>query len=213
MTAILGKKVGMTQVFDASGEQIPVTVISVGPCVVTQRKRSATDGYDAIQVGYEDQKEQRLSKAERGHLKKNSVAAKRVLRELPVDAGSDVKEGDVLTALLFEGVEYIDVSGVTKGRGFQGVVKRHGMAGGPAAHGSGTHRRPGSIGMRTKPGRVFKNKRLPGQMGNVQVTTQNLKVIQVRGDDNALLVRGSVPGPNGRMVVVRKAIKKAAKTS
>lgn len=213
MHTIIGKKVGMTQVFDEAGAQIPVTVLSLGPCVVTQRKRSATDGYDAIQVGYEDQKEQRMSKAEVGHLKKNNISAKRVLRELPVEGTSEVKEGDVLTAELFDGVEYIDVTGVSKGRGFQGVVRRFGMSGGPAAHGSGTHRRPGSIGMRTKPGRVFKNKRLPGQMGNVQVTTQNLKVIQVRKDDNAILVRGAVPGPNGRLVVVRKAIKKAAKGS
>ncbi len=208
MQGIIGKKLGMTQVYDAKGRHVPVTVLAVGPCVVLQRKSSARDGYEAVQVGYLDQKEHRLNKPQLGHFKKAGVAPKRIVKEFPVDAADATKEGDTFTVTLFDGVSYVDVTGVTKGRGFQGVVKRHGMAGGPAAHGHTSHRRPGSIGMRTKPGRIFKNKRLPGHMGNVMVTTQNLKVVQVRADDNAILVEGSVPGPTGSIVMVRKAIKK-----
>ena len=208
MQGLLGKKVGMTQVYDQEGHQVPVTVISVGPCVVVQRKNTKRDGYEAVQVGFSDQKESRLSKAALGHFKKAGVAAKRFVREFRVDDKNASKEGDTLTADIFDGVKYVDVSGVTKGQGFQGVVKRHGMGGGPAAHGHTSHRRPGSIGMREHPGRIFKNKRMSGHMGHVNVTVQNLRVVQVRKEDNAILVEGAVPGPTGGVLIVKKAIKK-----
>jgi large subunit ribosomal protein L3 len=214
MNALIGKKIGMTQVFDDNGVQVPVTVLQVGPCVVVQRKTAETDGSDALQLGFEEQKEQRLSKPVAGHFKARSVAPQRVLRE--VGAGEEDAElnvGDTLTADVFAEVAYVDVTGVSKGRGFQGVVKRHGMSGGRATHGSGNHRKTGSIGQCEEPARVMKNKRMPGQMGSVNVQTQHLKVVQVRPDDNVILVRGSVPGPNGGVVFVRKSIKKAAKVS
>jgi large subunit ribosomal protein L3 len=208
MQGLIGKKLGMTQVYDDKGQHVPVTVIQIGPCVVLQRKISARDGYEAIQVGYLDQKEQRVNKAQLGHNKKSGASPKRIVKEFRVSADHAAKEGDTLTSDMFDGVTYVDISGVTKGKGFQGVVKRHGMGGGPAAHGHTSHRRPGSIGMRTQPGRIFKNKRMPGHMGNVNVTVQNLKVVQVRKDDHAILVHGAIPGPTGSIVVVRKAIKR-----
>lgn len=208
MQGLIGKKLGMTQVYDDKGQHVPVTVIQVGPCVVLQRKISARDGYEAIQVGYLDQKEQRVNKAQLGHNKKSGASPKRIVKEFRVSADHAAKEGDTLTTDMFDGVTYVDISGVTKGKGFQGVVKRHGMGGGPAAHGHTSHRRPGSIGMRTQPGRIFKNKRMPGHMGNVNITVQNLKVVQVRKDDHAILVHGAIPGPTGSIVVVRKAIKR-----
>lgn len=213
MQGILGKKIGMTQVFDPSGAQVPVTVVEVGPCVVVQRKRAEKDGYDAVQLGYGVQKPQRLSKSEIGHCRKAGDKLVRTLREFRVPADSDLKEGDILQADLFDGVAYVDITAQTKGRGFQGVMKRHNMAGQPASHGHTMHRRTGSIGALTKEGRVWKGKRMPGHMGNTQVTTLNLKVQEVLKDDNVLLVRGAVPGPNGGLVVVRKALKKAAKAS
>ena len=208
MQGLIGKKLGMTQVYDQNGQHVPVTVIQVGPCVVLQRKIVARDGYEAIQVGYLDQKEQRVTKPLLGQFKKAGTTPKRFIREFIVAADNAVKEGDTLTSEMFDGINYVDVEGVTKGQGFQGVVKRHGMGGGPAAHGHTSHRRPGSIGMRTQPGRIFKNKRMPGHMGHVNITVQNLKVVQVRKDDNAILVMGAIPGPTGSIVVVRKAIKR-----
>jgi len=208
MQGLIGRKLGMTQVYDQNGQHVPVTVIEVGPCVVLQRKINARDGYEAVQLGYIDQKEHRLTKPMLGHFKKAGVSPKRIIREFRVDVEHAAKEGDTITSEIFDGAAYVDVTGTSKGHGFQGVVKRHGMGGGPAAHGHTSHRRPGSIGMRTKPGRIFKNKRMPGHMGNVQVTVQNLKVVQVRKDDNAILVEGAIPGPTGGIVVVSKAIKK-----
>lgn len=208
MQGIIGKKLGMTQVYDQDGQHVPVTVIEVGPCVVLQRKHADRDGYEAVQLGFIDQKEQRLSKPLQGQFKKAGVAPKRIVREFRVAADHAAKPGDTITSEIFEQTTYVDVLGVTKGRGFQGVVKRHRMGGGPAAHGHTSHRRPGSIGMRTQPGRIFKNKRMPGHMGNVNITVQNLKVVQVRKEDNAILVRGAIPGPTGSIVLVRKAIKK-----
>lgn len=210
MQGLIGKKVGMTQVYDDKGVHVPVTVIQVGPCVVLQRKNTERDGYEAVQLGFLDQKESRVSKAHAGHVKKAGTAPKRFVREFRVVKDEAAKEGDTITASVFEGVNFVDVSGVTKGRGFQGVVKRHRMGGGRASHGGqATLRRPGSIGMRTWPSRVFKNKRMAGHMGNVNVTVQNLRVVQIRKEDNAILVEGAIPGPNGRMVVVNKAIKRA----
>jgi len=209
MTAIIGRKVGMTQIFNENNEQIPVTVIEAGPCPVVQRKTADTDGYDAVQLGFIDQKPQRLSKAARTRFEKAEVAPKRLLREFRCEADSDLKTGDEIKAESFKDIAYVDVTGVTKGRGFQGVVKRHNFGGGRASHGGkATLRKGGSIGMCEFPARVFKNTKMPGQMGNVRVTTQNLKIVQVREDDNAILVKGSVPGPNGGVVLVRKAIKK-----
>lgn len=212
MQGLIGKKIGMTQVFDEQGAQVPVTVIQVGPCVVVQRK-GAAEGYHAVQLGFLDQKESRLTKPVQGHFKKAGVAAKRVLREVRLDEGEDVKVGDTVGATLFEGVTHVDVIGMTKGRGFQGVVKRHGFAGGPGGHGSMMHRRTGSIGNRTWPARVFKNRRMAGHMGHVRVTVQNLKVVQVRNEDNVILVRGAIPGPTGCVLIVRKALKKPSKAA
>ncbi len=208
MRAILATKIGMTQVNNDKGQQVPVTVMQAGPCVVVQRKTTAIDGYEAAQIGFIDQKEQRLSKAEAGHLKKAGVKAVKSLREVALDKGEDIKPGETVSVKIFEGISHVDVIGITKGQGFQGVVKRHRMAGGPAAHGHMSHRRIGAIGQRTWPARIMKNKRMPGRMGRTSITVQNLRVIQVRPDDNLILVEGAIPGPTGATVLVRKAVKK-----
>ena len=209
MQTLIGKKIGMTRVYDDAGVQVPVTVVQVGPCVVVQRKSAKPDGYEAVQLGFEEQKESRLSKPEQGHFKKAGVKAQKLLREVRIEADDAAKAGDVLTAKMFDGVKFVDVLGHTKGRGFQGVVKRFKFAGGRASHGGGWNRKPGSIGNREWPARVFKNKKLPGHMGSVDITTQNLRVVKVLADDHALLLEGAVPGPMGGIVLVRKAIKKA----
>ena len=209
MQTLIGKKIGLTRVYDDAGVQVPVTVVQVGPCVVVQRKSAKPDGYEAVQLGFQEQKESRLAKPQQGHFKKAGAKPQKVLREVRVDAAEAAKAGDVLTAALFEGVKFVDVLGHTKGRGFQGVVKRFGFAGGRASHGGGWNRKPGSIGNREWPARVFKNKKLPGHMGSVDITTQNLRVVKVLADDHALLLEGAVPGPMGGIVLVRKAIKKA----
>jgi large subunit ribosomal protein L3 len=208
MKGLIGKKLGMTSVYDEAGTAIPVTVIEAGPCVVVQQKSNEKEGYSAIQLGFEDQKESRLNKPKQGHFKKAGVEVKRVLREIRMDGTEEVAVGDVLTANAFEGINYVDVISRGKGRGFQGVVKRYNFAGGRASHGGGWLRRPGSIGMCEFPGRVFKGKKMPGQMGDKRVTTQNLKVIQVRSDENLILVKGSVPGAVGSIVVIKEALKK-----
>ena len=209
MQTLIGKKIGMTRVYDDAGVQVPVTVVQVGPCVVVQRKSAKPDGYEAVQLGFGEQKESRLGKPLQGHFKKAGAKAAKVLREVRVDAAEGAKPGDVVTAKVFEGVKFVDVLGHTKGRGFQGVVKRFRFAGGRASHGGGWNRKPGSIGNREWPARIFKNKRLPGHMGSADITTQNLRVVQVLADDHALLLEGAVPGPVGGIVLVRKAIKKA----
>ena len=209
MQTLIGKKIGMTRVYDDAGVQVPVTVVQVGPCVVVQRKSAKPDGYEAVQLGFQEQKESRLTKPQQGHFKKAGAKPQKVLREVRVDAAEEAKAGDVLTAKMFDGVKFVDVLGHTKGRGFQGVVKRFRFAGGRASHGGGWNRKPGSIGNREWPARVFKNKKLPGHMGSVDVTTQNLRVVKVLADDHALLLEGAVPGPMGGIVLVRKAIKKA----
>ena len=211
MQAIIGKKIGMTQVFDEQGVHVPVTALQLGPCVVVQIKTAGKDGYDAVQLGFGERKAKNAGKAQEGHCKKAGVALQRSLREVRLDAGETVKVGDMVGAAQFKDVAFVDVLGLTKGRGFQGVVKRHGFGGGPASHGHMAHRRPGSIGNRTWPSRVFKNRRMGGHMGFVHMTQQNLKVVQVREEDNVILVRGAVPGPTGGILLVRKAIKKAAK--
>ncbi len=208
MKGLIGKKLGMTSVYDEDGAAVPVTVIEAGPCVVVQQKSADKEGYSAVQLGYEDQKEQRMTKPALGHLKKAGVSAKRILREFRVEGSEEVAVGDEITAGAFEEVNYVDVVATGKGRGFQGVVKRYGFRGGRASHGGGWLRRPGSIGMCEFPGRVFKGKKMPGQMGDKRVTTQNLKVIQVRPEENLILVKGSVPGANGGIVMIREALKR-----
>lgn len=210
MQALIGQKLGMTQVYDESGVRVPVTVLAVGPCPVVQRKTTATDGYEAVQVGFGETKEKRLPKAQAARCTKAGVPFCRHLSEFRVEADDEVKAGDTLGADIFEGVAFVDVEGVTKGRGFAGVVKRYRMAGGRMTHGGHARRRVGSIGQCSYPARVAKGQRMPGHMGHVKVTTQNLKVVAVRGEDNVLLVRGAVPGPKGAIVTVRKALKKGA---
>ena len=198
----------MTQIFDEEGRRVPVTVIEAGPCSVVQRKTTDTDGYEAVQLGFGTQKTERVAKPLVGHFKKAGLGAMRELREVRVDADDSAKAGDTLTAAIFEGVNFVDVLGVTKGKGFQGVMKRHNFGGGRATHGSHFHRTTGSIGMKEKPGRVFKGKKMAGQMGSTDVTVQNVKVIQVRATENLILVKGQVPGANGTMLVLREALKR-----
>ena len=208
MKGLIGKKLGMTSIYDDNGAAVPVTVLEVGPCVVVQRKDQARDGYSAVQLGYAEQKEQRLNKPKLGHYKKAGVEAKRVLREFRVTADTDVAIGDVVDVSAFEEVNFVDVVATGKGRGFQGVVKRYNFGGGRASHGGGWLRRTGSIGMCEFPGRVFKGKKMPGHMGSKRVTTQNLKVMQVRAEENLILIKGSIPGANGGIVTVKEALKK-----
>lgn len=204
---LLGKKLGMTQIYDEENRLVPVTVIEAGPCPVVQVKTLESDGYNAIQIGYSSQKEHRLSKGELGHLKKASADPVSQLREVRKNGTPEEKAGDLLTVTIFSEGEKIDVVGTSKGKGFQGVVKRHGMSGGPRSHGSMFHRRPGSIGHSATPGRVFKNKKMPGRMGGRRRTVQNLSVVKVIEDKNLLLVSGAVPGAVGGHVIVRTARK------
>lgn len=208
MKSLIGKKLGMTQIFDEAGVLVPVTVIEAGPCSVVQRKTVATDGYEAVQLGFGSQKPERISKPLSGHFKKAGVGTMRELHEIRVAADDAAKAGDTVTVAVLEGVKFVDVLGTTKGKGFQGVMKRHNFGGGRATHGSHFHRTTGSIGMKEKPGRVMKGKRMAGQMGGTDVTVQSLKVIQVRADENLILVKGAVPGANGTTVVVCEALKR-----
>jgi large subunit ribosomal protein L3 len=208
MQGILGKKIGMTRVFGDEGQQTPVTVIEIGPCVVVQRKTKSQDGYEALKLGFVEVKASRANKAHAGQFKAVNATPKRFLREFEVEASDEIKAGDTVTASVLDGADYVDIIGVTKGRGFQGVVRRFKMAGGPMTHGGHSKRRVGSIGCRSFPGRVHKGKRMPGHMGNVRVTTQNLKVVQLRASENLILVKGAVPGPAGALVEIRKALKK-----
>jgi large subunit ribosomal protein L3 len=211
VTGILGKKVGMTQLFDSKGDVRPVTVLQAGPCVVTQHKSATKDGYEAAQIGLvEFVKESRLSKGERGHLAKNNLPPIKFLREVPLETDGDgeaaVKTGDRVLVEIFEGERFVDIVGVSKGRGFQGVVKRHHFGGGPKSHGS-MFQITGSIGSSAFPSRVFKGMRMSGHMGDQRVTTRNLRVLGVDKDENLLVVEGSVPGPPGGYIVITKAKK------
>ena len=207
MKTLIGKKVGMTQIFDNKGKVIPVTVIEAGPCVVAQVKSVETDGYNAIQLGFEDVKESKLNKPEKGHFAKANVAPKKHLREFRVDSVEGVAVGTEFTVSEFAEGDKLDIQGTSKGKGFQGVIKRHGQHRGPMGHGSMYHRRPGSMGPTSTPGRVFKGKKLPGHMGKVTVTIQNLDVIKVDTDKNVVLVKGSVPGPKGAILKLRQSVK------
>lgn len=211
MQGLIGKKLGMTSVYDGSGRRVGVTVIEAGPCVVTQLKTSEKDGYRAAQLGFGEQKESRVTQPLRGHFKKAGVTCRRTLVEFALDPGEDVKLGDVVGGTMFADIPYVDVISMTKGKGFQGVVRRHGMGGGPITHGGHSKRRIGSVGQNSYPARVNKGHRMPGHMGNVQVTQQNLRVIEVRPEENLLLINGAVPGPTGSILLVRKSIKKKTK--
>ncbi|MBO6243396.1 MAG: 50S ribosomal protein L3 [Clostridia bacterium] len=204
---IIGRKIGMTQIFDEKGNVIPVTVIETAGNVVAQIKTEETDGYNAIQLGYGEIKDKHINKPEKGHFAKAKLANKKHLREFRLDDISNYKVGDEVKADIFESGEKIDVQGTTKGKGFQGVIKRHGQHRGPMGHGSMYHRRPGSMGSTSTPGRVFKGKKLPGHMGRVTVTIQNLDVVKVDMDKNVILVKGSVPGPKGTILKVKSAVK------
>ena len=196
----------MTQIFTEAGEVVPVTVVEAGPNVVTQVKTVEKDGYNAIQVGFEDAKEKSLNKPQKGHLAAANVLKKH-LKEFRVDAVEEFTVGQEIKADLFAAGEKIDVTGTSKGKGFQGPIKRHGQSRGPESHGSRYHRRPGSMGACSFPGRVFKNKKLAGHMGSVKVTVQNLEVVRVDADKNLILVKGAIPGPKGSMVTIKEAVK------
>lgn len=208
MKGLIGKKLWMTQIYDDQGVRLPVTAIQVGPCVVMQRKSVATDGYESVRLGFGERKARLVGKAPMGDSKKAGTTPKEWMAEFQLEDGDTLKEGDTVTSSIFEGVRFVDIVGVTKGRGFQGVVKRHRMRGGPMTHGGHSKRRVGSIGMKSFPARVKKGQRMPGHMGVVRVTTQNIRVAKMMPEDNVILVCGAVPGATGGMVLVKKALKK-----
>ena len=205
--AIIGKKVGMTQIFDESGKVIPVTVVEAGPCVVTQKKTVETDGYVAVQLGFGDVAEKKLSKPEAGHLKKAGVAPKKYLKEFKLDGAADMNVGDEIKADTFAAGDKIDVTAISKGKGFESAIRKYGQSRGPMGHGSKFHRHAGSNGTSATPSRVLPGKQMPGHMGAVKVTTQNLTIVKVDAENNLLLVKGAVPGPKKALVTVREAVK------
>ena len=206
--AIIGKKVGMTQIFDESGKVIPVTVIEAGPCVVTQKKTAQNDGYDAVQLGFEEVKEKKLSKPELGHLKKAEVQPLRYLKEFKLEKAGEMNVGDVVKADTFKAGDHVDVTGISKGHGYQGVVKRYDAQRTPTSHGGGpVHRHAGSMGSCSDPSRIFKGKIGAGQMGVDQVTVQNLDVVKVDAELNMIVVRGAIPGPKGGLVYIKNTVK------
>jgi large subunit ribosomal protein L3 len=212
MKGIIGRKVGMTQLFDESGVVVPVTVIEAGPCYVTQVKSQDTDGYNAVQLGYEEVPERKLTKGQKGHLKKANTPTVRRLREFRSATPVELALGDVVKADIFQDGEIVDVVGISKGRGFAGAVKRFGFRGGPKTHGqSDRHRAVGSRGAGTTPGHTFPGTRGPGHYGNERVTVQNLKIALVDADRNLIAVRGAIPGPRGGLVIVRESVKQAKK--
>ena len=204
---LIGKKVGMTQIFDEAGKVIPVTAIEAGPCTVAQVKTVETDGYDAVQLGFGEVKEKHINKPEKGHFAKAGVETQRYLREIKVENVDEYEIGSKITVDAFTTEDNVDVQGTSKGKGFQGVIKRHGQHRGPMGHGSMYHRRPGSMGSTTTPGRVFKGKKLPGHMGSQTSTILNLDVVKIDTDKNVILVKGSIPGAKKSIVRVRKSVK------
>ena len=208
LKGLIGRKIGMTQIFDESGRAIPVTLLEAGPCFVSQVKNAETDGYSAVQLAFGEVKPKRLSKAELGHLKTNNLPPVRVLREFRTKKLEDINPGDELKASVFAAGEYVDVIGTSKGKGFAGAMKRHGFHGGPTSHGqSDRQRSPGSSGSGTTPGRVYKGKRRPGHMGDVQVTSSHIRIAMVDPERNLIAVQGSVPGAKGGTVVIKEARK------
>ena len=205
--AILAKKLGMTQIFDEAGKVIPVTVIEAGPNAVIQKKTVENDGYEAVQVGFVDLKDKKTNKPTKGHFAKAGVTPKKFIKEFRLDDVSTLNVGDEIKADIFEAGEKVDVAGISKGKGYAGTIKRWGQHRGPMTHGSGYHRGPGSMGMCSDPGRVFKGKRLPGHMGVERVTIQNLAVVRVDADKNIVLIKGAVPGPKGGLLIIKNTVK------
>lgn len=208
--AILGKKIGMTQIFTEDGVLIPVSVIQAGPCSVVQKKTEEVDGYSAVQVGFEDKKASRTNKPEKGHFAKANVPVKKYLKEFKLDNAAELNVGDELTVSQFTGGELVDVTGTSKGHGYAGAIKRWGTHRGPMTHGSHYHRGPGSLGACSDPSRVFKGKKMPGHYGVDKVTIQNLDLVKIDEERNLLLVKGSIPGSKGGLVVVKNAVKAKA---
>ena len=205
--AILATKVGMTQIFNDEGMLIPVTVLQAGPCVVTQVKTEENDGYAAVQVGFGDIREKLVNKPEKGHFDKAGVAVKRFVKEFRFDNAGEYEVGQEIKADIFAAGDHIDATAVSKGKGFQGAIKRHGQSRGPMAHGSKYHRHAGSNGACSDPSKVFKGKHMPGHMGNVRVTVQNLEIVRVDTENNLLLVKGAVPGPKKSLVTIKETVK------
>lgn len=205
--AIIGKKIGMTQIFKEDGTVIPVTVVEAGPCTVVQKKTLENDGYEAVQFAYGEIKEKNVNKPKKGHFDKYGVAYKRVIREFRLDDCSAYEPGQEVKVDVFTVGDKVDVSGKSKGKGYAGVIKRHGQQRGPMAHGSKYHRSPGSMGASAYPSRVPKGKNLPGQMGNKNVTALNLEIVQIDAENNVLLIKGAIPGPKGSLVTVKTSVK------
>lgn len=205
--AIIGKKVGMTQIFDENGRVIPVTVVEAGPCVVVQKKTVETDGYDAIQVGFGELREKLVNKPRKGHFAKAGVSLRRTLKEFRMEDVANYNVGDEIKVDTFEVGDKVDVSGVSKGKGFQGTIKRWNASRGPMSHGSKFHRAPGSMGAASDPSRTFKNKRMPGHMGAKNTTVLNLEVVKIMPEKNIILIKGGIPGPNKGTVVIRNSVK------
>ena len=209
MKAIIGKKVGMSQIFDENGKVIPVTVIEAGPCVVVQKKTAEKDGYNAVQLGYEDIPERKLTKPEMGHLNKAGVAPKKYLREFDLENAAELNAGDIIKADTFKEGDKVDITGISKGHGYAGVIKRFGQGRTPTSHGGGpVHRHAGSMGSSTDPSRIFPGKKQAGHMGVDQVTVQNLDVVKVDPELNMIVVRGAIPGPKGGIVYIKSTVKK-----
>jgi len=200
---LIGKKIGMTQMFEASGKVVPVSVIEAGPCPIVQVKTAGKEGYTAIQIGFDEVKESRMSKAENGHCKKANVATRRILREIRVDDAGNFKVGDMLDVKLFEGAKVVHVTGTSKGKGFAGTIRRYHFQRGRKTHGNKNYREPGSVGASAFPSRIFPGKRAPGRMGGVQRTTRNLTLVQIDAENNLLFVKGAIPGANNGIVFVR----------
>jgi len=205
--AIIGRKIGMTQIFDETGKVIPVSVVLAGPNVVVQKKTVDKEGYSAIQVGFEDIREKLVNKPEKGHFAKVNIAPKRFLKELRLEDAEKYNVGDVLKADIFAAGDKVDVSGVSKGKGYQGVIKRWNANRGPTTHGSKYHRAVGSMGASSYPSRTFKNKHMPGHMGNEKVTVQNLEVVRVDAEKNVILIKGGIPGPRKGLVIIKDSVK------
>jgi large subunit ribosomal protein L3 len=205
--AIIGTKIGMTQVFTEEGTMVPVTVIKAGPCAVVQVKTVENDGYSAVQLGFDDKKENRTNKCQKGHYEKSGVAPKKVLKEMKFDNSEEYNLADEVKVDIFQVGDRVDITGTSKGKGYQGAIKRHGFSRGPMAHGSKYHRKAGSMGSSATPSHVLKGKKLPGQMGNVRSTILNLEVVKVDMDKNVLLVKGAVPGIRGSVVTIKETVK------
>jgi len=205
MSALLGKKIGMTNVFSADGRLIPVTVVQAGPCVVTQVKTEDRDGYNALQLGFDEKKVEKLNKPIAGHLKKSTDKGLRVLREFRTDDPEEIESGTALSIDMFSVGDKVNISGISKGRGFQGTIKRHGFSRGPETHGNRNHRKPGSIGNSAWPAKVIKGKKMPGHMGRDRETVKNLTIVDIKHEENLLLVKGPVPGFKTGILEVRKA--------